>query len=152
MSKSKQNLSSTAFFFGAAACLILVAVVLLIGDTVSRPTIAFGGCQLTIEAARTQNEQARGLSGRPTIASDYAMVFPFKNEQPSFWMKGMLTSIDIIWVSDDQVIKVDAQVPPDDGVASYAPPAPIDWVIETAAGRAEACNVAPGTTVRPPNI
>lgn len=143
----KPNLSSTAFFFGAAIIMLLVAIILVIGNTFDRSEVAFGTCKLTAEVARTSEEKARGLSGRPAIGQNEAMIFPFNNEQPSFWMKDMLFPIDIVWVNNNQVVKIDANLPLDNGATSYSPGQPIDWVVEVAAGRSAACGVTPGTTI-----
>ncbi|MEM6584366.1 MAG: DUF192 domain-containing protein [Pseudomonadota bacterium] len=57
------------------------------------------------EMAITQDQQARGLMFRETLADDEAMLFP--NEVPqtrSFWMKNTPISLDIIFIGPDQRI------------------------------------------------
>lgn len=145
-SVEKSNITSTVFFFGVSIILIVVASVVIIGKGLTDPKpMKFGSCTMRVEIAQTSEQKAQGLSGRTEIPKDFAMLFPFEQEQPFFWMKDMLTSIDIVWVANGEVIKIEAKVPVDDGAANYVPPKPIDWVVEVAAGQAEACGVNEGT-------
>lgn len=146
-SDNKPNISSNAFFWAAALLLILSATILVAGGAFQNPFISFGNCRLKTEIARTSSEKARGLSGRSIIPKEYAMIFPFKKEQPFFWMKDMLTSIDIVWVANGAVVKVDSNVPVDDGATTYQAPVPIDSVIEVKAGRTTECGVKDGTQI-----
>lgn len=141
------NLSSNTFFLGSAVILLLVSLIFAIGGSFNSPTIDFGSCQLKAEVARTVHQKAKGLSGRPEVPADYAMLFPFKQEQPYFWMKDMLVPIDIVWVNGKTVERIDANAQPDDGVMSYQAPGPIDWVVEVQAGQSQSCGVKAGTTI-----
>jgi uncharacterized membrane protein (UPF0127 family) len=138
-----------SIYFLAASCLLLTAIVLVIGEAVARPTISFGDCHLKAEIARTETQQAQGLAGRDSIPADYTMIFPFKAAEPSFWMRGMRTPIDILWVrADGTVVKIDQKVPADDGATFYTPGEPIDWVVEVVSGRTAACNVFVGSQLK----
>lgn len=147
-SDDEPNVSSTALFIGLSVVLILVALILTIGDAVKTTAINFGNCRMKTEIAITGEQKALGLSGRSSIDNDEAMLFPFIDEQPVFWMKDMLFPIDIIWVDGKKVIEINAAAPADDGAASYPAPGPIDWVIEVGNGRAKACGVKKGTEIR----
>lgn len=144
----RPNLSSGALFFGCSVILLLVGIIFAMDQGFTKPRLTFGSCKLKADVARTSEEKARGLSGRPNIPKDYAMIFPFKKEQPFFWMKDMVVPIDIVWVAGSKVVAIDASVPPDDGVVTYQAEVPIDWVIEVAAGRAKECGLEVGTTVK----
>ncbi len=143
---SNKNISSTSLYFGFAAILVLVGIILAAAQT-KTVEIVFGRCTMHSQVALTNAEKASGLSGRPTIPEDHIHLFPFHKEQPYFWMKGMLTSIDIIWVADDKIIKIDSNLPLDDGASTYQAPKPVDWVLEVAAGRAAECGVTVGDTI-----
>ena len=143
----KPNKTLLAFYVSASLILILVAVVYLINSVIMDRELRLGSCRMTTELALTDGEKAKGLAGRSEIAANLAMVFPFDNEKPLFWMKGRLVPIDIVWVDGDTVVAVDQKLPADDGVAHYYPPSPIDWVVEVAAGRAAACGVEKGTKI-----
>jgi uncharacterized membrane protein (UPF0127 family) len=143
----KPNVSSTAFFFGSALILIMVGLIFAISGTVTTREIKFGSCILRTDVAHTDADKARGLSGKAMVPADYALLFPFYNEEPSFWMKGMQTSIDIVWVKNGHVAGINPNLPLDDGATAYDPPGPIDWVVEVAAGRTSQCNVTVGSPI-----
>lgn len=130
-----------AYLLAGGTILLLVASMLWLDRPIKKATIKVGNCQFQAKIARTQSQKAAGLSGQKSIKSNEAMIFPFHNEQPSFWMKEMLFSIDIIWVDDGRVVKIDPNLPLDNGAASYYPDQPIDWVVEVLAGQAKACGL-----------
>ncbi len=139
------RLATAIFYVSASILLILVAVIYFIRSVLVDNELRFGDCRLDTEVAMTDTERATGLANRPVIASDFAMLFPFNDEKPLFWMKGMLVPIDIVWVDGREVVKIDASLPADDGAAHYYPPQSIDWVVEVAAGRAAECGVKIGS-------
>ncbi len=52
---------------------------------------------IRFEIATTTAEQERGISDRSVIPNNYAMLFVFQSkDRYGFWMKDMLTPIDII--------------------------------------------------------
>jgi hypothetical protein len=72
------------------------------------------------------------------------MLFPYINtDTPAiFWMKGMVMSIDIIWIKDNEIIRIDHNVPPEPEVADsdltrYSPFTPVDYVLEIRGGLSE---------------
>ncbi len=106
-----------------------------------------------LEIAITPEERARGLMGREHIPDDYAMLFVFPTESPrSFWMKGTLIPLDILFLDSDGVV-VDVQtMTPQPGAADselivYRSAAPARYALEMNAGLAEALGVEPGAVV-----
>lgn len=68
------------------------------------------GEKITVEVSRSVDEKEKGLSGRSDIGD--GMLFCYEDlEQRSFWMKGMLTSIDVVWLFEGQVTGVEAEIP-----------------------------------------
>ena len=62
-------------------------------------TVRIGNATFTVELAITTSTQARGLSGRQSLADGAGMLFPFTRPGvQSFWMKDMNFPIDIIWI------------------------------------------------------
>ncbi len=104
------------------------------------------------EVVTTVAAQERGLSGRMSIPDNYGMLFVFpKDDTYGFWMKDMLTSIDMIWLSDNgTIIKIDASVPANSYPAVYYPSAPVKYVLETRAGFAKEHSWTLGTKVTLP--
>lgn len=64
--------------------------------------IAPGGAKttLSVEVARTPEEQERGLMFRSSVT--HGMIFVFDRPQPlSFWMKNTLVPLDIVYFAAD---------------------------------------------------
>ena len=88
-----------------------------------------------------EEERKIGLSRRKKLEEDGGMLFIFESENvfPSFWMKDMLIAIDIIWINDGEVVKIDKNVEPEPGkntaeLTLYYPDKPIDYVLEVVSG------------------
>ena len=68
---------------------------------------------------------AAGLSGYAGLPEDAGMLFVFPEPiQPTFWMKGMLFAIDIIWIRDGTVVQIhESATPPGEGFDGRPTPA-----------------------------
>jgi len=116
------------------------------GAGLVRVTIQDG--TLVAELARTQDERARGLSGRDSLAPDRAMLFLFESRAPhGFWMQGMRFDIDLVWIAGHRVVDVTHRASHRDPQRILAPRAPVDRVLEVAAGTALARGWGPGDRV-----
>jgi uncharacterized membrane protein (UPF0127 family) len=63
-------------------------------------------------------------------------------------MKGMLTSIDIVWLSDTgTILGIEDSVRPESYPAVFYAPEPVRYVLETRAGEARRQGWTVGTTV-----
>lgn len=109
---------------------------------------------LYVDIAKTQQEKAKGLSGRNGLKDNEGMLFLFEKKQiPSFWMKGMLFPIDIIWISDNLVVDIDKDIPnPNSKVDEkdlilYSPNEPVNYVLEVKAGLSDRYNIKVGDKV-----
>ena len=109
---------------------------------------------MRIELATTTAVQERGLGGRSVIPDDYGMLFVFpRDDRYGFWMKDMLAPIDIFWLDDKgQVVSVVRDAEPASYPGVFYPAAPARFVLETAAGFAQAHAVATGTRASLKNI
>ncbi len=106
-----------------------------------------------VEIADTPAAQARGLSGRLRLPEDRGMLFIFNNlSMQSFWMVGMRFPLDIIWISGDRIVGISDNLLPAavTGTRTYAPPEPIDKVLEINAGLAEKLGIRIGDLVEIP--
>jgi len=67
------------------------------------------------EVAATAAERQRGLLGREGLEPRSGMLFTLRfGAAPTIWMKGMLFSLDLVWISDGCVVvevTADAAVP-----------------------------------------
>ncbi|MCI0597492.1 DUF192 domain-containing protein [Candidatus Parcubacteria bacterium] len=106
----------------------------------------------TIELADTTEKRVQGLSGREDVPEDYGMLFVFDTKgEYEFWMKDMLVSIDLIWLSDDgTIVGVEDSVFPETYPKLFAPPEPVRYVLETRAGLARAKGWEVGATLSLP--
>ena len=91
--------------------------------------------------------------GQQRIPDDYAMLFVFDSEATrSFWMKGTLIPLDILFLNSNGVV-VDVQtMTPQPGASDgelivYRSAGPARYAMEMNAGLAEALGVAPGAVV-----
>lgn len=114
--------------------------------------ISVGSQIFDVELAITPDQQSKGLSDRDKLETDHGMLFIFKPAtQPAFWMKDMKFNIDIVWISNGEVVEISRNLPfPSTGtrtdeLPTYSPPTSIDYVLEVNAG--EAKNISVGDRV-----
>lgn len=92
--------------------------------------------------ANTPDSRKKGLSGVTSLNQDEGMLFVFdqKDTEPYFWMKDMTLSIDIIWINDGKIAKIDRNIAaplkgtPTTALTLYKPGMPIDYVLEVNSG------------------
>jgi uncharacterized membrane protein (UPF0127 family) len=101
-----------------------------------------------LEIARTPQERAQGLMGRAALEDDQAMLFVYMDEAPrAFWMKDTPSSLDIIFINAaGRIVSIGAgAIPFDEAPIPSASPA--RYVLEVAAGRAEALGLRAGVNL-----
>jgi uncharacterized protein len=111
-----------------------------------------GEHRLTVEVARTPEEQAQGLMNRNSVPPDRGMIFPYDPPvQVSFWMKNTLVPLDMIFIgADGKIGRIAANTTPMslDPVASIDP---VSAVLEVAGGRAAELGIKQGDKVSWPH-
>ena len=106
------------------------------------------GEKFMVEAADTPAERMQGLSGRSGLSVNEGMLFTFdKPDAHGFWMKDMKFPIDIIWISNNEVIYVSSNLNPDSYPTIFSLPEPVSQVLEVKAGTAFRLNVVEGDKV-----
>jgi uncharacterized membrane protein (UPF0127 family) len=140
--------------FVVVALLILIAGGLYAGYILSQPPavtvtrIEFGGVMLSVELAKTPEEQQRGLGYRDYMAPDHGMLFVFNSEGTwGFWMSGMRFPLDIIWFdSQRRAVYVEQGLVPctPQSCPIYTPTAKAMYVLEVNGGFVQAHNVSLG--------
>ncbi len=102
-----------------------------------------------MDLAVTSQERSDGLSGRPGLERGKGMLFIYAGDStPSFWMRGMLFPLDIVWIdTEGVVVGVAADLPPASGSQppTYYPPRPIRYVLEINAGLAGELGIGTGS-------
>lgn len=91
-----------------------------------------------VEVARTEAEKVRGLSGRESLQPGSGMLFVYEDPvRPVIWMRGMLFSLDILWIRDGRVVDLvlEAKPPaPGETPQVFAPQEEVQYVLEVPAG------------------
>jgi uncharacterized membrane protein (UPF0127 family) len=102
----------------------------------------------TVEVARTEAEQARGLMHRESLAPDAGMIFPFSQPRPaSFWMKNTLIPLDMIFIrADGTIARIAANTVPH-SLEPVGVSEPVAAVLEIAGGRAAQLGIREGDRV-----
>lgn len=147
---------------GVAAFIVIVGLLtqgkINLGSKMPSPTpsqtIKVGNTEVNITIADSEEERKKGLAGVTKLGDNEGMLFVFdsKDVTPSFWMKDMLIPIDIIWINDGKVIKIDKNVPNSDQSKLYTAPEPIDYVLEVAAGFSDKNNLKVGDSAEGDSI
>jgi uncharacterized membrane protein (UPF0127 family) len=112
-------------------------------QTTSAPSksIIIGSKTVQVQIADTNDKRIKGLSGATSLDANSGMLFVFgQKSSPLFWMKDMLFSLDLIWISNGKVVKIDKNVPKpapntqDNKLKTYTAGQPIDFVLEVNGG------------------
>ena len=112
------------------------------------------GTVIMAELADTVEERARGLMFRPSLEKNRGMLFTFAEPQQwSFWMKNTRIALDIIWMDGNRkIVHIERNVPTcsrtDDGCPQYQPNEGALYVLELAAGSADALKLERGAALR----
>lgn len=112
--------------------------------------LTLGSASLQASIADTEADREEGLSGTPSLPEGVVKLFIFDTAAPwAFWMKDMSYPIDIIWLDATKtVIHIEHDLTPDSYPATYAPPSPALYVIETPASYATSAHITLGTKAR----
>jgi len=101
------------------------------------------GRAFELKLATTPQQTARGLMGVKRLAENEGMLFVFPDVRVrSFWMKGCLISLDLIFLdSRGRVVSIQTMPPPapgtpEDELKHYSSRWPARFAIELAAGEA----------------
>ncbi|MCK5197210.1 MAG: DUF192 domain-containing protein [Spirochaetales bacterium] len=93
-----------------------VIIILLTGCSKKEEliTITVGNNIYHIEAARTREEQSRGLMYRESLKSDEGMIFIYEEDRKlSFWMKNTYVPLSVAFIAKDGTIKEIHQLKPE---------------------------------------
>jgi uncharacterized membrane protein (UPF0127 family) len=120
----------------------------------SKPTTTItlpDGTEVTAELAVTRDAQSEGMMFRANLRPGEGMLFPFSEMAPrAFWMFQTRISLDIIWLDDNKrIVEISANSPPcntvPDDCPTYGGTADSTYVLELAAGQADAHNLTVGS-------
>ncbi len=112
--------------------------------------LIINGRTIHVEIADRPDRQAQDLSDRPFLPQDYGMLFIFPDKQVrTFWMLRMHFPLDIVWLDDNRVIKIDKNLPPEGAMPQkhYSSDRPVNYVLEVNAGLADKNKIKRGDKV-----
>ena len=115
--------------------------------------ITVGDQPVAVEIADRPELHQRGLSYHAPLADGAGMLFVYDSAGPrSFWMKGMLFCLDILWIEAGEVVGAAESVCPEPGIpdgelSHYSSGAPVTYVLELPAGWLNDHGYGPGTPV-----
>ncbi len=111
--------------------------------------VMIGNVSLIVDRVSSPAAVARGLSGRVRLPDKEGMLFVFpKPAVYRFWMKEMRFPIDIIWIGvEKKVVGFSENLAPESYPETFAPPSPVQYVLEVNAGWVQRHNLALGAQV-----
>lgn len=118
-----------------------------------RVGIKIANREIDVEVVNQPTSITLGLGGRPQLGADGMLFVLPRRQVTQFWMKGMVFDIDIIWIKNHQVVKVDQHVPAwplttaEAALPLYPSPGEVDMVLEVEAGNAVAWQIVPGANL-----
>ncbi len=118
-------------------------------DSYKTIPVTLGGETFNALVSDTAELRETGLSYRPSIADNQAMLFVF--DAPGkhiFWMKDMQFSLDMIWLSaDKKIVSIEKNVTPESYPNTFGPDTDSAYVVEVKAGTADRLSLARGQKI-----
>lgn len=115
--------------------------------------INLGANELVVEVVNTQASITQGLSGRPAIGADGMLFILPAPQMTSFWMKQMQFDLDLVWIKDEKVVSITADVPQPAAdsnqtqLPTYPSPGIVDMILELPAGKAAELGIVTGANL-----
>lgn len=114
--------------------------------------VKLGTQTVSLEVARTPEEQAIGLMFREALADDRGMLFLVDPPRPvTLWMKNVEFPLDMLFLAEGEIVAIEANIPPctkETSCPTYGPKELlVDTVIEVRGGLAEDLGVQVGDVV-----
>lgn len=132
--------------------LIALSIIYLIvfSNILYKTNVSVGGNVFSVEVADTSRLLEKGLSGHEPLAPNSGMLFVFKtSDKYGFWMKDMLFSLDIIWISQDfKVVHIEKNLSSETYPKIFYPSAPSLYVLEVSAGIVDLLKIKTGDSVQ----
>lgn len=89
-----------------------------------------------VEIADSYEERKTGLMFRESLDKHKGMLFVYPDkDQRLFWMKNTRIPLDILWITDGEVVFVSDNTPPckNESCPVYGTNIPVDYVLEVSA-------------------
>lgn len=105
--------------------------------------------KIPVYLADTEEKRIKGLGGLISIPRGYGMFFIFdKSDYQSIWMKGMLFSIDIIWIDENfKIVHIEENISPGTYPKIFTAPVKARFVFELNAGMSKFYDLKEGEKI-----
>lgn len=104
-----------------------------------------------VDIADNMEKAYNGLSFRESICEDCGMLFPFNvKDKRTFVMRDMMFPLDIVWIDDDKIVKIDKNLKPEGHEVDnfYNSIFPVNNVLELNGGYTDKNNIKVGDTIK----
>lgn len=131
----------------AYAALVLIVVLLAVAKfngfnllpNFNSAKVTVNNQTFNVEVAKDDKSRQVGLSNRESLGEDKGMLFVFPDKgRYSFWMKDTQIPLDIIYISDNKIVHIVKNAPPQKGKSGqlpiYTPPTEANHVLEINGG------------------
>ena len=131
---------------------LIVTVYFSFDSKMSKQQVVINGHELEVYIAQTSTEQRSGLANINLDDFDVdGMLFIFEDcQERGFWMNEMNFDLDIIWIRDNEILKIERGIPfPNDGEVRYmySEPFEVDMVLELPLGILDEYSMEVGQSV-----
>lgn len=113
--------------------------------------VDLGGHRIEVEVADTLEKKILGLSRRETLPERQGMLFTYSDKAlRDIWMKEMRFDLDIVWIDDDRIVKIDRSAKAEGKYPRriYGSEVPVNRVLEIRAGLTDRWGIRVGDRVR----
>jgi len=115
------------------------------------PNVVINNKVIGVEIVNTPVKQWQGLSDRKFLAKNKGMLFVFSSlESRTFVMRRMNFSLDIIWIKDNKILKIDKNLPPEgeDYLKRYNSNYKVNYVLEVNGGFTDKNSIKVGDEIK----
>jgi len=117
-------------------------------------TMTVGTKTIHVQIANTPDERSKGLSGITSLGENDGMLFVFTPKDAAiFWMKEMLFPLDMVWINNGKIVRIDKNIPKpaagtsDSQLKKYSAGQLVDDVLEVNAGFSDKNKIKVGDAV-----
>lgn len=129
---------------------LTAALLLPLSCQAAEVRLTLKGATFEVDLAVTESERRVGLMGRTELKKNQGMLFVYPEAQRlSFWMKGTLLPLDILFFNrDGELLEFFADTPPcrEEPCKTYGNATPALYVLELPAGSAKQLELKRGDT------
>jgi hypothetical protein len=113
--------------------------------------VTVNSLNVKVELADTDILRYQGLSNHPKLCEFCGMLFIFPDKQVrTFVMRDMLFPLDIIFINDNKVVKIESNLEPEGNqyLTPYSSDVPADFVLEVNSGFTDKYSIEIGQEIK----